>query len=184
MKGEGHRSGGSQCSKILMKKVEGELAHRICKVAKHGFPITGKKLQQTAFKYARENNMKGFSTKTAAAGYKWLHGFMGRNERLAVKKATQISCNRAGALTQQSVFNWFRQYINEVILRYNITDPRRVWNVDETNVTNIPKDGKFIEELSKKLNQVVGSKRAETSTVIGCTNAAGESMPLLIIHRR
>ena len=105
MKGEGHRSGGSRCSKILTKKAEGELAHRIHKVVKHGFPIMGKKVWQTAFKHARENNIKGFSTKKAAAGYKWLHGFIGRNERLAVKKATQISWNRAGALTQQSVFN-------------------------------------------------------------------------------
>ena len=166
-----------------MKKAEGELSYRICKVAKHSFPIMGKKVWQAAFKNARENNIKGFSTKKAVAGYKWLHGFMGRNERLAVKKATQISHNRAGALTQQSVFNWFRQYINKVILRYNITDPHRVWNVDKTNVTNIPKDQKFIGEHGKKLNQVVGSERAEISTVIGYTNTAGESMPPLIIHR-
>ena len=43
MKGEHHRSGGSQCSKILTKKAEGELAHRIYKVYKHGFPIMGEK---------------------------------------------------------------------------------------------------------------------------------------------
>ena len=167
MKDEGHRSGGCWCLKILTKKAEGELTHGI----------------YTTFKYARENNITGFSIKKAAAGYKWSHGFTGRNESLAVKKATQICHNRAGALTQQSVFNWFRQYVNEVILRYKITDPHRVWNVEETNVTNIPKDQKFIGERDKKLNQVVDSGRAETSTTIGCTNAAGESMPPLIIHR-
>ena len=50
-------------------------------------------------------------------------------------------------------------------------------------MTNIPKDQKFIGECSKKLNQVVGLERADTSTVIGCTSIAGESMHLLKIHR-
>ena len=54
MKGEGHISGGSQCSKIVTKKAEGELVHSIPKVAKLGFPNMGKKVWHTAFKYARE----------------------------------------------------------------------------------------------------------------------------------
>ena len=58
-----------------------------------------------------------------------------------------------------------------------------IWNVDETNVTNIPKEKKFMGELGKKLNQVVESERTEMSTVVGCTNAASEKMPPLIIHR-
>ena len=62
-------------------------------------------------------------------------------------------------------------------------DPRHIWNIDETNVTNIPKEKKFVGLLGKKLNQVVGSERAETSTVVDCVNAAGEKMPPLIIHR-
>ena len=51
------------------------------------------------------------------------------------------------------------------------------------NVTNIPKEQKFVAEKCKKLNQVVGSQHAETSIIIGCTNAAGEKMSSLIIHK-
>ena len=159
------------------------MAKRIAKLAKNGFPLTGKKVRQTAYKYARENRIKGFSVKYEAAGYKWLHNFIQRHKKLKVKKASQISRNRASSLTQQSVLAWFREYVTGIIQKYKITDPRCIWNVDETNVTNIPKEQKFVGEKGKKLNQVVGSERAETSTVIGCTNAAGEKMPPLIIHK-
>ena len=83
----------------------------------------------------------------------------------------------------QSLLAWFREYVTGIIQKYKITDPRCIWNVDESNVTNIPKEQKFVSEKGKKLNQVVGSEHAETSTVIGCTNAAGEKMPPLIIHK-
>ena len=82
MKGEGHLSGGNQRSKLLKKKVEGELARRILKLAKNGFPLTGKKVHQTAYKFARENGIKGFSIKYEAVGYKWLRNFMKRHKLL------------------------------------------------------------------------------------------------------
>ena len=46
--GGGHLSGGNRRSKVLKKKVEGELAHRILKLVKNKFPLTGKKVCQTA----------------------------------------------------------------------------------------------------------------------------------------
>ena len=52
MKGEGHRSGGAHRPKVLKEKEEGELAKRIAKLAKNGLPLTGKKVWQTAYKYA------------------------------------------------------------------------------------------------------------------------------------
>ena len=121
--------------------------------------------------------------KYESAGYKWLCNFIQHHKKLKVKKASQISRNRASSLTQQSVLAWFREYVTGIIQKYKITDPRCIWNVDEMNVTNIPKEQKFAGEKGKKLNQVVGSECAETSTIIGCTNAAGKKMPLLIIHK-
>ena len=53
---------------MLKKKVEGELAYRIVKLAKNGFPLTSKKVCQTAYKFARENGIKGFSIKYEAVG--------------------------------------------------------------------------------------------------------------------
>ena len=102
---------------------------------------------------------------------------MSRTGKLTIKKASQTSQNRASVLSQPAVMNWFQEYVSGVAQKYKITDPRRIWNVDELNVTNIPKEQKFVGTIGKKLNQVVGSERAKTSTIVGCANAAGEVMP-------
>ena len=93
IKGEGHRSGGVHRPKILKEKEEGEFAKCIAKLAKNGFSLTGKKVQQTAYKYAHENRIKGFSVKHEAAGYKWLCNFIQHHRKLKIKKASQISKN-------------------------------------------------------------------------------------------
>ena len=90
---------------------------------------------------------------------------MKRHKYLKIKKATQISKNQATSPNQVSVLQWFEEYITCIIKKYNIVDPRHMWNIDETNVTYIPKEKKFVGLLGKKLNQVVGSERVETSTV-------------------
>ena len=65
--GEGHLSVGNRRSKMLKKKREGELAHRILKLVKNRFPLTSKKVCQTAYKFAKENGIKGFSMKLQGA---------------------------------------------------------------------------------------------------------------------
>ena len=180
IKSEGHRSRGARRPKVLKEK-EGELAKRIAKLAKNGFPLTGKKVQKV--KNAHENRIKGFSVKHAAPGYIWLCNFIQHHKKLKVKKASQINKNGASSLIPQFVLAWFREHVTGIIQKYKITDPRCIWNIDESNVTNILQEQKFVSKKGKKLNQVVGSEQAETSTIIGCINAAGEKMPPLIIHK-
>ena len=97
---------------------------------KNKFPLTGKRVCQTAYKFARENGIKGFSMKYEAAWYKWLRNFMRRHKYLKIKKATQISKSRATSLNQASVLKWFQEYITHIIKKYNIVNPRCIWNVD------------------------------------------------------
>ena len=131
--------------------------------------------------------MKGVTEQCKArlhlTGYKWLHIFIQHHKKLKVKKASQISKNRASSLTQQSVLAWFREYVTGIIQKYKITDHQCIWNIDEANVINIHKEQKFVSEKGKKLNQVVGSECAETSTILGCTIVAEEKMPPLIMHK-
>ena len=77
------------------------------------------------------------------------------------------------------------QWVQENHCRKNITDPRHIWNVNESNrsTINVPRTENYIGEVGKPLLQVIGKEHAKTLTVITCVNAAGEKMPPLIIHR-
>ena len=70
----------------------------------------------------------------------------------------------------------------KLIKEKNITDPRCIWNVYESNLVNILEEELFVGPEGKNLLQVIGEERAEMSTVITCVNAAGEAMKPVIIH--
>ena len=181
--GTGHRSGGRSRPKVLTQKLEGELADRVKTVADAGFPSTAAKVRQVAYTYAKENDKDGFSDKTKKAGRKWFKGFMKRHPELGVKKATLISKPRAQCATKEAVAKWLEEYAEKVIRKYGITNPRNIWNVDETNVRNIPRERKYVGRVGKRLQKIYGCERAETSTVIIAVNAAGEYMPPMVLHR-
>lgn len=184
VKGTGHRSGGRNDPRLLTREQEGELAERILYLADHGFPLTMDKVRETAFEYARANGIKEFSphSKDKKGGRKWFKFFMQRFPELAMKTARQISRNRAKAVTKEAIDNWFLEY-NSVLNEKKISDPRYIWNVDETGVTNMPKPSTFIGRKGSDLKQIVADERPQISTIIAAVNAAGERMDPLIIHR-
>ena len=183
VEGLGHRSGGRYKPKILTEKIEGELAHRLKNVADAGFPASSEKVRSVAYTMAKQNNRKGFSEETPKAGRKWFKGFLQRHPELTVKKATLISKPRAQSATLESMVKWADEFVEKVLDRFGITDPRNIWNVDETSMRNIPKESKYVGRKGQRLQQLSGCERAETSTAVVAINAAGETMPPLILHR-
>ena len=85
-------------------------------------------------------------------------------------------------MCKKKIQKWFNGY-KKIIVEKNITDPRCIWNVNESNIVNVPRMGNYIAEVGKPLLQVIGKECAETLTVITCVNTAGEKIPQLIIHR-
>lgn len=181
--GVGHRSGGKSSPRVLSIEEEGELCSRIIKISQSGFPLTSTKIRETAYIYAKKKGIGGFSKTSGTAGPKWFRSFMKRHPQLTVKRATQISRKRVNALTKEGVQRWFNEYTRNVVEKYGINNPRNIWNVDETSVTNFPKEGKFVGKKGARLSQVVGNERATTSTVLMGANAAGELIPPLVIHK-
>ena len=185
--GPGHRSGGRRRPRVLTAQQEGELAARVKEVAKSGFPVTANKVRSAAYIFAKEKTPedKGqrFSEEKRSAGRKWFKNFVERHPELTVKKATQISKPRAKAVSKETIFKWFQEYSNKVINKYGIDNPKNIWNVDETSVRNIPRERRYVGVRGRRLHKIVGSERAETSTVIFAVNANGDYMPPLVIHR-
>ena len=124
--------------------------------------------------------MKGFSPSRGHAGQKWLWGFFKRHQ-IRIKKAKQISRQWVKALRKNKIKKWFERYV-KLVKEKNITDPQCIWNIDESNLVNIPKEESFVGPEGKNLLQVIGKERAKTSTMITCINTAGESMKPVIIH--
>ena len=61
----------------------------------------------------------------------------------------------------------------------------QLYNLDETGISVVHKPGRVITELGrKKLRSITSGERGKTFTVLTCVNAAGQSIPPMMIFPR
>ena len=81
-----------------------------------------------------------------------------------------------------NIMTWFDLY-EEVVEHVGITDPRRIWNVDESGVEDIPRVGNVIGLAGQDTYQIVSGEKGTRTTFLTYVNAAGEALPPMIIHK-
>jgi ABC-type histidine transport system ATPase subunit len=77
---------------------------------------------------------------------------------------------------------WFKLY-KEVIKSGSIESPRRIWNMDESGIQDVPRKRSVVGPRSGKAVSIVPSEKGETSTVLCCVNAAGETTNTCVIFK-
>ena len=147
-----------------------------------GFPLTITRVCKLAFQFAYVNDIPGFSEKTGMAGRKWLKGFLKRHPQITLKTAKNLSIARAMGANETVISNWFK-LLRELKDKFHIVSPYQVWSGDETGVQNVPKEVKVLGCKNIRTFQQVSGEQGETSTVLTFINAAGQSVPPLIIHK-
>ena len=147
-----------------------------------GFSLTTRKVHLLAFQYAELNNITGFGKRTKHAGKKWLHFFFKRHSEVRVKKAHNLSVNRAMCANPAVINKFFDQYQSD-LQRLNITDPNQIWNVDESGCQDVPKEELVVGETGIPASAIVGKEQGETSTVLTFVSADGSCVPPMVIHK-
>ena len=168
---------------ILSKTAEDQLAEHIRQLAATGFPCDRVDVRNLAYDYAKANNVKGFSTEKSCAGYYWFRGFLDRHPELVMKKAENLSVQRAMAMNGTQVLKWFQEY-DTLITKLGIKDvPSHIWNCDETGCQNIHRTNDVVGVVGKQSYNITALEKGETSTALVTINAVGDAPPVMIIHR-
>jgi hypothetical protein len=186
MKGRGdsykHCVGGKHRPRIIPLRDEVELVRIIVKFAKHGFSFIEEEVRDIAYQFAEEHNLPGFSKDTEIAGRSWFQHFLDRHKSIEVKKSSELSVFRATCANPTTMDNWFNLY--KGILETNkITDPRRIWNLDESGLQDVPTSQKVVGPVGAKCISLVPAEKGETTTILTCVNAVGECTKNMIIFR-
>ena len=179
VKGSGHESGRNT---VLPDTAEKELANTITGLARVGFPLTREEVRKLAFEFAEKNGLKGFSKKKQQAGYYWFVGFMSRHPEISVRKTENLSVSRAMAMNHVQVDKWFTEY-ETMVLTMKVTDPSHIWNVDEIGMQNIYVTDKVVAGTGENAYSITAGEKGETSTVVVATNAVGDVVPPVVIHK-
>ncbi|OXU16358.1 hypothetical protein TSAR_013303 [Trichomalopsis sarcophagae] len=160
---------------------EGAFSRKITRMENMLIPLTSIDMRKLAFQFAEKLQIPHhFSKETGFAGKDWLRGFMRRHE-LSLRKAEHTSAARANGFNKEAVQEFF-SLLQDTLKRYNFT-PERIYNVDETGISVVPKTSPKV--IARKGKRQVGGKtvaeRGETVTADLCMSAGGAFMlPMLI----
>lgn len=109
----------------------------------------------------------------------YLAGFLKRHTELSVKKAENLSKQRALGFSRQVVSEWFTEYA-KLLDELEIADlPEKNWNFDEAGLQDQPDDEEVVAERGVPAMTMVPREKGATRSVGICFNAAGTYIPPL-----
>ena len=132
----------------LPDHLEERLEKYCTKMNRRFYGLRLKDIKYMAFQLVIKNNRKHpFSLIKAAAGKKWLRGFIARHSTLSVRTPEAVLAARVKGFNPDAKF--FELYEPEI--EKIQSSPHRVYNVDETGITMVRhKRSKIVSMKSKK----------------------------------
>lgn len=148
--------------------------------------LTKKDICSLAYELAERNGIAHrFSKDKKAAGNAWFSDFLRRNPELSFRTPEATSAARARGFNKEAVAKFFTLF-EEIITKNGITDPSKVYNMDESNIQTVPsKLSKIIAHKGRKqVGALTSAERGESVTITFCVNAAGQFIPPQMIFPR
>lgn len=161
------------------------LVEHVLLMEKRLFGLTYKELRGLAFQFAEANKIEHtFNRASKLAGEDWLSGFMKRHPQLSLRAAEPTSVARAMGFNMVNV-NKFFDLLEELIEQYKFL-PTKIFNVDETGMTTVPKKQSKIIALKgrKQVGLASSGERGQLTTAVLCMSASGNFIPPLLIFPR
>ena len=162
---------------------EDDLEEYLMVYARRGFPFSEDQLCMLAYELSTKTRRPGFSPTKKRAGRAWRKGFMDGKSWLRKKNAQNLSAARAMATNPVQVdkfFDLLKKWVRDSEIEFK---PNHIWNVDETGITDVPKERKVIGITRECMFQTVADEKGTTTTVVSFASAGGLHVPLMVIFK-
>lgn len=148
------------------------------------FGLTPMDVRRLAFDFAEKLEVNHrFNKSTKLAGKDWLRGFLERHPQLSIRKPEATSLARAIGFNRGQVNIFFDVYKD--ILTAHDYSPTRVWNMDETGITNVQTPSKIVASKgARDVGRMTSGERGKLVTVLCAKSAAGSYIPPMFIFPR
>lgn len=147
--------------------------------------LTCEEVRKIAYQLAVKSKIPHpFNNEEQMAGKDWLYGFFQRFPQLSIRKPENTSAVRARGFNKAAVSEFFN-ILQDVMKKYNFP-ASRIWNVDETGISVVPKSVSKIIALKgrKQVGAYAAAERGELVTAEICMSASGVYMPPMLIIPR
>ena len=122
---------------VFIPEQEAELADYLITMEAQLFGLTINELRELAYELADRNQLPHPFGESGQAGIEWVRGFMGRHQRLSLRKAEGTSAAHAMGFNKPVVYKFFDLLIS-IVDTHKLTGDR-IFNSDETEISVNPK---------------------------------------------
>ena len=167
---------------MLTAEVEVTLREHIAYMERCLYGLTTKDVRRLAYDLAvKLGRPHMFNDETKMAGRDWLCGFFRRHPDLAIRQPQGTNIARAVGFNRPKVQQFFKIYRDQ--LSASEYPPSRIWNMDETGVTNVQKPGKVVATKGvQQVGKMTSAERGSTVTLICAMSAVGSHiMPPMLV---
>ena len=164
-------------SPYLDPKEEQELAGHLISIAKIGYGKTRKEVKLIAENVAKEKKV----LRASRISDGWWKSFCRRNQSLSLRRADSTAHVRMDSVNKGSIDQYFN-LLEETMLANNILrSPNQIYNMDETGMPLSPRTSNIVAKLGQKKVRYRTSGKKEQIAIIACANAAGQTIPPMVI---
>lgn len=169
---------------LLGSVAEKKIVKCLFSLADAGFPITKQQLLDNVADFASKQPENPFIN--GRPSDKWFRLFCLRHPSIRMRVAQNITRARAG-VTEENLRKWFddtRKFCETSNCNEALTDPRRVYNLDETAFFLSPEVGKVVAKKGvKTVYNITKASDRQCTTVLMGGNAAGQLAPSMVVFK-
>ena len=165
---------------LFSREEERKLVEHLKARANLGYGLTNVFTQRLAGEMAFELGKKA---KNNPMSNKWLYAFLKRwKDDIASLKPRQLEIPRAKSSTPEIIETYFNNL--KIVMEENalMNKPQHIYNLDETGIQPEHRPSNVIADPTCK-PQAITSPKSTTTTVIGCANALGNSIPPFFVFK-
>ena len=157
---------------------EKELGEFLKSCASIGYGKTRKDVMHIAESVATE---KGILRKDRIS-QGWWHRFLERQEQLTLRRGDNTAHVRMDAINEEIMKQYF-DLLEDTLKEHDLLNhPAQIYNIDETGVPLDPKAPNIVTQRGTKKVRYQSSRRKGQITVVACANAAGQTIPPMVIY--
>ena len=163
----------------LTEEEERELAEFFIQVARLGYGKT----KQEVLDILRKTLEKKKVNTSKFNGEGWWIRFKERHPQLSLRTADPLSMSRANSLSQATIDAYFN-LLEETLKENQLLDKvSRIYNMDESGMPLSHKQPKRIAERGTRKVHGRASGDKSQITIVACANAAGSTLPPMVIFK-
>ena len=114
----------------------------------------------------------------------WWESFCRRHPGLSLRRGESLAYRRAVSTTREAMDRYF-DLLEETLEKNDLTNrPSRIYNCNESGMPMDFRPGRRIAKRGQKHVYVYGTGNKAQVTILACVNAAGSTIPPLVIYSR